>query len=528
MKISRYAFFYVLTPIFMAGAQTGTPANSRGQALYDQHCLMCHQADGMGVPPTFPPLAGSDFLEKHRERSIRAIVAGLSGQITVNGTKYKGSMPPALLDDDEVAAVLTFVHTNWGNSSAPVASEEVRKVRAKTRYPTLDVLKDSFGYPEIPPPPPGIKVRELVRLTERGSRLCPSPDGTKLLVLGLSGNIARVETGSGALDDIVKANDYIRPGYSRSSTHGMTIDSRNRLYIVVNQRNKKEKPARSDVTIFRAPVDNAGTLQEPLHPWFQISYPSGIGGFNHGVGHIAQGPDGLLYVASGSRTDSNETGKNADYFQGGETPLTSCLWRLDPEASSPEIEIFARGLRNPYGFCWDKNGRFFTTDNGPDAHTPGEFNEIKKGHHYGFPFRFADWDKKPYPHTPDPPEGTRFTDPLRTAAGLATFDPHSSPAGLVYLDDRFPKTYRNSFLTVRFGNLIALDQDVGFDLVQVRADGDTATLTQLLYPLGRPLDLALGNGPKVYLLENSRNTRQKNSGPMQPGRVLELVFSNGH
>src|SRR5262249_27666817 len=190
------------------------------------------------------------------------------------------------------------------------------------------------------------------------------------------------------------------------------------------------------------------------------SYPWGIGPFNHGVGHIAFGPDGYLYVTSGSRTDGNEPGKDERYAKIGETPLTANMWRLDPNAETPKIEIHARGLRNAYGFCWNHKGEMFATDNGPDADPPEELNQIASGKHYGFPYQFSNWAKKPYPHTPDPPVGVKFTWPIANlgpAGGfqgepLYTFDPHSSPSGIVFLGDDFPPDYRGTFLIARFGN----------------------------------------------------------------------------
>ena len=238
-----------------------------------------------------------------------------------------------------------------------------------------------------------------------------------------------------------------------------------------------------------------------------------------------------------SRTDGNEPGTDPRYYKGGELTNTACLWRLNPAAENPACDIFADGLRNCYGFCWNDRGDLFGTDNGPDADAPEELNLLEKGKHYGFPYQFSDWTNKPYAHTPDPPRGVTFIQPvanLGPAAGgkddgpLYTFDPHSSPAGITYLGGDYPEAWRDSFLVVRFGHLIKKPHDHGFDLLQMRlekrGEGYVARSTTVLAPLGRPLDLVLLNR-KAYILEYSRQTDNKGEFGSLPGRILELSFS---
>ena len=109
----------------------------------------------------------------------------------------------------------------------------------------------------------------------------------------------------------------------------------------------------------------------------------------------------MIYVSSGSCTDHGEPGNEPNKSTEGEDPNTSCIWRLDPKADHPKLEIFADGLRNPFGFCWNDKGEFFATENGPNADPPEELNRIEQGKHYGFPFRFSNWPNKVYPDEPD-------------------------------------------------------------------------------------------------------------------------------
>jgi glucose/arabinose dehydrogenase/mono/diheme cytochrome c family protein len=500
---------------------------TRGKALYAAHCLLCHQVTGMGTPGTFPPLAKSDFLIQQRERSIKAVVEGLRGEIRVNGRKYDGAMPPATLQDDEVADVFTFVLNSWGNPGGGVTASEVQKIRIKSAYPTFQDLVKANSYPPLPPAPEGLALREVIRLTEHGVRLTRSPNGG-LYLLGPSGNVYKVDPEANSVRQILWGRNYLQ----RGDTWGFAIDKENRMYITANRRDESGDLVTNRVTIYRTSKIEEGEPSEP-QPWFQTAYPWGIGPFNHCVNMTAIGPDGMLYVNSGSRTDGNEPGQDKRYWNGGEHPLTACLWRLDPSKENPELEIYARGLRNAFGFCWNENGEMFATDNGPDAHAPEELNLIQQDRHYGFPFQFSNWTNKPYAYTPDPPAGLKFIYPIEnvgpngTVRGerLFTFDPHSSPAGICQLGSDFPEPYRGAFLVARVGNMVKTPEDVGFDVLLVQLNGKgqtyTAKVTTLLPGLGRPVDvIAPGNG-KAYVLEYTRPNNSAGSLGF-PGRILEL------
>lgn len=100
-----------------------------GGNVYSQVCQACHQADGGGLPSAFPPLANSDYLNADVNRSIRAVVKGLQGEITVNGEKYNSVMPSQNLSNEEIANVMTYVYNNWGNNGTVVTPEQVAAVR---------------------------------------------------------------------------------------------------------------------------------------------------------------------------------------------------------------------------------------------------------------------------------------------------------------------------------------------------------------------------------------------------------------
>jgi len=106
------------------------PAVAPGEAVYKKTCITCHQANGEGLPNTFPPLAKSDYLSD-KEKTILQVLKGSAGEITVNGKTFNSTMPPQQLSDEEIASVLTYVYSSFGNSGIAVTSAEVKGLRAK-------------------------------------------------------------------------------------------------------------------------------------------------------------------------------------------------------------------------------------------------------------------------------------------------------------------------------------------------------------------------------------------------------------
>jgi len=106
-----------------------------GKTLYQTYCIGCHQAEGQGMPGTFPPLAKSDYLTADEARVIETVLNGLTGPIKVNGENYNGTMPPmGHLKDEEIADILSYVRSSWGNAESPVSAADVAAVRAKTSH----------------------------------------------------------------------------------------------------------------------------------------------------------------------------------------------------------------------------------------------------------------------------------------------------------------------------------------------------------------------------------------------------------
>ncbi len=111
------------------GAETVTESAANGAKVYARPglCGTCHQANGAGIPGAFPPLAGSEWVTGGVPALIRMVVHGIEGEITVSGTTYNAVMPAqgGQLSDQEIADVLTYIRSSWGNTAGQVTTKEV-------------------------------------------------------------------------------------------------------------------------------------------------------------------------------------------------------------------------------------------------------------------------------------------------------------------------------------------------------------------------------------------------------------------
>ncbi|HEY5792019.1 MAG TPA: cytochrome c [Chthoniobacterales bacterium] len=114
----------------------GTGA-SLGKRIYVQNCIVCHQASGRGIPRLYPPLAQSEWVlgkswvgENHL---VKIVLNGLHGPTEINNQRYVGAMVPweKVLNDEEIAAVLSYIRGEWGNDAPPISPEFVAEVRAR-------------------------------------------------------------------------------------------------------------------------------------------------------------------------------------------------------------------------------------------------------------------------------------------------------------------------------------------------------------------------------------------------------------
>ena len=102
-----------------------------GKAVYGTHCASCHGAQGQGQPPDYPSLAQNQSIEM--PSAVNAIRMVLNGGYPpgTEGNPRPYGMPPfaQTLSDDEVAAVVSYIRTAWGNSGAAVTAAEANALR---------------------------------------------------------------------------------------------------------------------------------------------------------------------------------------------------------------------------------------------------------------------------------------------------------------------------------------------------------------------------------------------------------------
>lgn len=108
-----------------------------GARMYRSQCQNCHQGSGNGVPGAFPPLNNSRWVLGDPDRSIKILLRGLEGPIEVLGNQYNGQMPSygrngvLQFDNEQIAAVLSYVRTEWDNSDSVITPEMVAAARSE-------------------------------------------------------------------------------------------------------------------------------------------------------------------------------------------------------------------------------------------------------------------------------------------------------------------------------------------------------------------------------------------------------------
>jgi mono/diheme cytochrome c family protein len=134
------------------GAASSGGAVDGGQ-IFAAKCVACHQATGLGMPGVFPPLAGSEWVLGSDKILVQIPLHGITGSVQVKGATYNGSMPVFnTMSDAEIAAVLTYIRSQWGNAAPTVSPATVAAGRKATEsrstpFASGDEIKQAGGGP---------------------------------------------------------------------------------------------------------------------------------------------------------------------------------------------------------------------------------------------------------------------------------------------------------------------------------------------------------------------------------------------
>ena len=124
MKTTRIVSMIALSAALLTSLPGAAQAPD-GKALFARNCAACHQATGRGIPGAFPALAGN------------ALVQGPAAEVATVLLKGRGGMPDfsGSMKDPEIALVLSYVRSSWGNQAAPLQEQEVAALRDALHLP---------------------------------------------------------------------------------------------------------------------------------------------------------------------------------------------------------------------------------------------------------------------------------------------------------------------------------------------------------------------------------------------------------
>jgi len=142
------------TPIAEGSVSNSSVASAEpnGAAIFSAQCSACHQATGLGISGVFPPLAGSEWILADAAVPVAIVHDGLQGEIEVAGNQFQGVMPKfgGQLSDAELAAVLSYARSQWGNDASAISPSAVTEHRDRfgdRKEWSAEELTKVFGKP---------------------------------------------------------------------------------------------------------------------------------------------------------------------------------------------------------------------------------------------------------------------------------------------------------------------------------------------------------------------------------------------
>ncbi|MEO6329371.1 MAG: cytochrome c [Ginsengibacter sp.] len=134
--ITGVVFFIMLTSFQLATQPALKASMARGKKVYGSLCIACHQADGQGVQRMNPTLVKTKWILGNKKDLAKIVLNGLKGgEIEIDGDNFHNPMPPlaAQLTDQQIADVLTYVRSSFGNKASAVTLAEVKAARVTAK-----------------------------------------------------------------------------------------------------------------------------------------------------------------------------------------------------------------------------------------------------------------------------------------------------------------------------------------------------------------------------------------------------------
>ena len=211
--------------------------------------------------------------------------------------------------------------------------------------------------------------------------------------------------------------------------------------------------------------------------------------FSNG-GVIKFGPDGKLYVGTGSVSDSSHEPQNLDSLQGKILRLNfdGSIPTDNPFNSSP---VYTYGHRNLTGFAWDASGKMYASESGPTKND--EINLIKAGANYGWP------------------DVQCFTDSDSFQNPVKCFDPGIEPGGIIF--------YSGDKLELE--NQMILASQKSAILFQVTIEQNNVDLDTVMSGIGRIRDVAQSHDGYLYIITS--NTDGKGFPDDNDDKLLRIL-----
>ena len=354
--------------------------------------------------------------------------------------------------------------------------------------------------------PAGFEATIFAKLNGAGAEYFKGP---RMLAFDKAGNLF---VALGKSNQVVMLPDTNRDGLAEASV------------LISDDLNAPNGLAFVDDNLLVANQDGVVKLTKKDNQWSVNPFISGLPSGGHTLKTIKIGPDNHLYLNVGSSCNvctENEPLRATILRYTLEGKPAGALETLGRHAPNP---TWARGLRNSQGFAWHpKTSTMFATNNGSDMRSnkkngkvndempPEHFNKIEPNQHYGWPHCWAD------------PSNIKslFEDPnfvgtdnfcQSTSAPAITFDSHSTPIGVTFLDkSNFPAEYKNDAIVALHGSWNRKTLS-GYKLVRVKFNGDkpaqvvdfaTGWLNNSSSDAwGRPVDVITGPDGALYVSDD--------------------------